>query len=89
MKNKTYKGKIQKDTPHVCNWTPYLVSQTQLICCSPHSGISLWDCIVSNSLSRQRNQHLDLLQYYHFLTLPVHTVYIFLLSLVIVSLLDR
>jgi len=53
------------------------------------SGISLWDCVVSNTLSWKPNRHLDLLQYYNLLTLPVHAAYIFLLSLVIVSLFDR
>ena len=52
-------------------------------------GISLWDCIVSNVLSLQSNHHVDLLTSYHSLTLPVHSVYVFLLSAVLLSLLDR
>ncbi len=55
----------------------------------PPSGISLWDTVVSNILSRRSNRHVDLLQYYNPLTLPVHAVYVFLLLLVTVSLLDR
>ena len=52
-------------------------------------GISLWDCVVSNTLARQSNKHVDLLQHYNLLTLPVHAVYVFLLLIVMVSLFDR
>ena len=53
-------------------------------------GISLWDCVVSNILSRgSSSRHLDLLTFYHPLTLPVNAVYVLLLSLVLLSLLDR
>ena len=54
------------------------------------TGISLWDCVVSNVLSRSGSGlHLDLLTHYHPLTLPANAVYVFLLSIVMLSLLDR
>ena len=53
------------------------------------TGISLWDCVVSNILSRSSsNRHIDLLTFYHPLALPANAVYVLLLSLVMISLLD-
>jgi hypothetical protein len=46
--------------------------------------------VVSNVLSRSGSGlHLDLLTHYHPLTLPANAVYVFLLSIVVLSLLDR
>ena len=67
----------------------YYTKNTTFTSLSFYSGISLWDCIVSNILSQQSGRHLDLLQHYYRLTLPVHAIYLFLLSLVFLSLLDR
>ena len=52
-------------------------------------GLSLWDSIVSNILSTQTDHHLTLVQHYHLLALPAHSLHLLLLSLVCLSLIDR
>ena len=44
---------------------------------------------MSNVLSHQTDLHLTLVQHYHSLVLPAHSLYLTLLSLVCLSLLDR
>ena len=56
---------------------------------SSSPGLSLWDGVVSNVLSHQTDLHLTLVQHYHSLVLPAHSLYLTLLSLVCLSLLDR
>ena len=61
-----------------------------LLCNVIRIGISLWDCVVSNILSRGGSGlHLDLLTHYHPLTLPANATFTLLLTIVMLSLIDR
>lgn len=53
------------------------------------AGLCLWDCVVVHVLAGGGDRHIGLLTTYSSLSLPVHTIYLFLLLLVTVSLCDR
>ena len=65
----------------------------QILCCMNYvcvcTGLSLWGCVASNVIGSLSGRHLTLLQSYHLLSLPAHSLYLLLLSLVSLSLLDR
>ena len=49
----------------------------------------MWEAIVANVLSRQYIGHINILEHYHAFALPSHTLHFLLLSLVLLSLLDK
>lgn len=52
-------------------------------------GLSLWDVVVSYTLSQEDNGHVILLQYYNKFPLGLHSLITFLLMLVIINNVDR
>lgn len=53
------------------------------------AGLSLWDCVVATVISREGSGHLNLLQQYGSLTLPLHTIHLLILLPLATSMLDR
>lgn len=53
------------------------------------TGVSLWDCVVTNVISRQEPGQVNLLQHYYPFPVALQSVYTLLVIIILVTLLDR